>query len=262
MIGYPEGSVQDARIVKIEDKYYMNYAMQPYGFDCYPNGKGIPLYDTDNYPDWKKRPYPMITQSGIAVSEDRENFNHLCYTSPPDIDDRDHALFPEKINGRFVLLRRPIEFVGKKYGTLKPGIWISNSEDLVNWTTPDLLATSKYPWEGEKIGTAANPLKTEQGWLLLYHGVDKKAVYRVGAMLLDLEDPRKILARTKHYIMEPEEDYEREGLVIPNVIFPTSIVNKDGMAYIYYGCCDTCISLATVAVDELVQYLLTEEKEN
>ena len=259
MIGYPEGSVQDARVVKIEDLYYMSYAMQPYGFDCFPNGKGIPLYDTSKYPDWKKREYPMITQSGIAISKNKVDFNHLCYTSPEEIDDRDHVLFPEKINNRFFLLRRPIEYVGEKYGTDRPGIWLTSSEDLLSWSDPFLVATSKYEWEGEKIGAATNPLKTKEGWLLLYHGVDENSVYRVGALLLDLEDPRKVRARTKKFIMEPSEDYEKEGLVIPNVIFPTSMVNKDGIAYIYYGCCDSCISLATVAIDELLSYLLIEE---
>jgi predicted GH43/DUF377 family glycosyl hydrolase len=257
MIGFPEGSVQDARVVKIDDLFYMTYAMQPYGFDCYPTGEGEPDYDTSKYPNWKNRAYPMITQSGIAVSKDAIHFKHLSYTSSEDIDDRDHILFPGKINGSFILLRRPMEFVGDKYGTTQPGIWISKSKDLNYWTEPELLATSKQEWEGNRIGAAASPLKTERGWLLLYHGVDLNSVYRVGAMLLDLENPLKIIARTSHFIMEPEEYYERFGLVIPNVIFPTSIINRDGIAFIYYGCCDSNIALATVPVEELIDYILT-----
>lgn len=260
MIGYPEGSVQDARVVRIDDTYFMSYAMQPYGFDCYPKGDGIPDYDTSKYKDWGKSAYPMITRSGIAVSKDRVNFKHLCYTSPEGIDDRDHTLFPEKIDGVYVLLRRPIEFIGNGYGTNQPGIWLSYSRDLMTWTDPQLLAYPKYEWEGEKIGTATNPLKTEKGWLILYHGVDSNSIYRVGAMLLELRNPMKVLARTPDFIMEPSEYYEKVGLVIPNVIFPTSIVEKEGIAYIYYGCCDSSIALATVPVNDLVNYVLETGK--
>lgn len=259
MIDLPEGSVQDARVVKIEDKYYMTYAMQPYGFDCHPLGLGVPEYDTSKYPNWKKAEYPMITQSGIAVSDDKVNFKHLCYTSEKNIDDRDHTLFPEKINGKFALLRRPMEYVGEEYATEQPGIWLSYSDDLEEWSKPTLLATAEQEWEGGKIGAAASPIKTDKGWLLLYHGVDDTITYRVGAILLDLDDPMKIIARTTNFIMEPEEYYEKFGLVIPNVVFPTSIVEKEGLAYIYYGCCDSCIGLATVPMNDLVDHILSDK---
>jgi beta-1,2-mannobiose phosphorylase / 1,2-beta-oligomannan phosphorylase len=260
MLGLPEGSVQDARVVKIDNMYYMSYALQPYSFDCLPTGEGIPDYLSENYSGWDTMPYPMITQSGIAVSNDRVNFKHLCYTSPKNIDDRDHVLFPEKINGKFALLRRPKEFIGKKYGTTNPGIWLSYSQDLLKWTEPKLLAVAENPWEGNKIGAAANPVKTSEGWLLLYHGVDEKDIYRVGAMLLDLKNPLNVIARTVNFIMEPETYYEKFGLVIPNVIFPTGTVLKDGILYIYYGCCDSNISLATIKIDELIQFVLNDSK--
>ena len=260
MLGYPEGSIQDARVVEIEGNYYMSYAMQPYGFDCYPTGKGVPDYDTSKYSNWKKRPYPMITQSGIAISKNAIDFTHLCFTSDESIDDRDNTLFPEKINNKFALLRRPIEFVGKKHGTNRPGIWLSYSHNLSEWSEPKLLATVKNEWEGVKIGAAASPVRTDHGWLLLYHGVDSRAVYRVGAMLLDIDNPLKIIAVTKNFIMEPVEYYEKFGLIIPNVIFPTSTVLKDGLLYIYYGCCDSSISLATVPIDELVEHILHEDR--
>lgn len=255
-LGFEEGSVQDPRVVKIEGKYYMNYAFQPYGFNCYPNGEGVPFYDVSGYPKWEEEAYPMITRSGIAVSEDGKNFEQLCYTSPKEIDDRDHILFPEKINGKYALLRRPIEFVGEEYGTDRPGIWICFSDDLHTWSKPVLIARSEEEWEGKKIGAAANPIKTDKGWLVMYHGVDKGSVYKVGAFLLDLNDPTKVIARTKHFIMEPEEYYEKVGLVIPNVVFPTSLVEKDGLLYIYYGACDTSICLATIETEELVNHIL------
>jgi predicted GH43/DUF377 family glycosyl hydrolase len=257
-LGFPEGSVEDARVVKIDDVFYMCYALQPYAFDCWPTGIAVPDYYPEHYPSWaQNNTAPMITRSGIAVSRDGINFSQLCYTTPPEIDDRDNALFPEKINGKFALLRRPMQYVGEEYGTNEPGIWISFSDDLQNWTKPELLAVAEVPqWEGLKIGAAAAPLKTEHGWLLLYHGVDSKSVYRVGAMLLDLKDPKKVIARTKSPIMEPQEHYEKFGLIINNTIFPTAACLCKDELYIYYGCCDTCISLATVPIEELVQHIL------
>ena len=259
MLGYPGGSVEDARVVKIGGIFYMVYALQPYPFVCWPTGTGVPDYFPENYPDWlDNQTAPMITRSGIAVSEDGINFKPLCYTTPAEIDDRDNVLFPEKINGKLALLRIPMQYVGAKYGTPLPGIWISYSDDLLEWTEPELVAVAEnFGWEGTKIGAAAAPLKTEQGWLLLYHGVDQKSVYRVGALLLDLSNPQKVIARTKNYIMEPREYYEKFGLVLPNVIFPTANIIVNDLVYIYYGCCDTCISLATVPVQELTSHLLT-----
>ena len=257
MLGFPDGSVEDARMVKIDRKFYMCYALQPYAFDCWPTGIALPDYYPEHYPQWKENNVePMMTRSGIAVSDDGVNFEQLCYTTPADIDDRDNALFPEKINGKFAILRRPMQYVGEEYGTDMPGIWISFSDDLFEWSKPELVATAEVPeWEGLKIGGAATPLKTEKGWFVLYHGVDENSVYRVGAMLLDLDDPRKVIARTRKPILEPEYYYERFGLVINNVVFPTANLIHNDEIYIYYGCCDTSIALATVPVDEMLRHL-------
>jgi len=254
MAGYPEGSVQDARIVKIGSLYYLCYALQPHPMDCWPTGCGVPDYYTAQYPGWRECAWPMITQSGIAVSGDLIRFEHLCFVTPREIDDRDVVLFPEKIGGRFALLRRPVRNVGGEI----PSIRLSYSDDLRTWTPPQVVARPEQEWEGSKIGAAATPVRTERGWLLLYHGVDAHSVYRVGAMLLDLGEPSKVIARTSRFIMEPEEYYERVGLVIPNVVFPTGNVVRDGLLHIYYGCADTAIGLATVKLDELVDHVLEE----
>ena len=258
-LGLPGGSVQDARVTILDGKFYMVYAMQPYRFDCWPTGAGLPDYYPNHYPEWEAtRTEPMITQSGIAVSDDGVHFKQLCYTTPKEIDDRDNALFPEKINGKYALLRRPMQYVGEKYGTPRPGIWISYSSDLLKWGEPKLVATAENPeWEGAKIGAAATPLKTDAGWLVLYHGVCAKSVYRVGALMLDLEDPTKVVGRTRNFIMEPTEYYEKTGLVIPNVIFPTANIIRDGKVWIYYGCCDTCIGLATVPLEDLIEQTMS-----
>lgn len=260
MLGYPQGSVEDARVVKIEDRIYMCYALQPYAFDCYSTGYTLPDYAPEVYPQWKENNTEyMITRSGIAVSLDGKSFDQLCYTTPPEIDDRDNTLFPEKIGGKYAILRRPMQYVGKTYGTAIPGIWISYSEDLLNWSDPQLVATAENEqWEGTKIGAAAAPIKTEEGWLLFYHGVDEKHVYRVGVMLLDLKNPAKVLRRSGNFIMEPENYYEKHGLVIPNTVFPTTVLNLEGTLYIYYGCCDTCIGLARVPLQEVLGFLKEE----
>jgi len=99
---------------------------------------------------------------------------------------------------------------------------------------------------------------------MLYHGVQmlqpaiKRVVYRIGAMMLDLDDPTHVIARTPNFIIEPEMYYEKFGLYIPNVIFPTGNVVKDGLLYLYYGCCDTSIGLATIELEELINYLMRE----
>jgi beta-1,2-mannobiose phosphorylase / 1,2-beta-oligomannan phosphorylase len=253
MIGYPMGSVEDARVVEIGGLIYMVYALQPYAFDCWPNGVSVPEYFPEHYPEWELAGVPpMMTRSGIAVSEDGRTFRQLGFITPEDIDDRDCSLFPERIGGKFVLLRRPMQYVGEGYGTDRPGIWISESADLREWEEPRLLAVSERPWEGLKIGTAATPLRTDSGWILLYHGVDEDSRYRVGALLLDLERPGLVLGRTPEPIMGPEAYYEKFGLVIPNVIFPTANIMREGSIHLYYGCCDTCISLATIELDDLL----------
>ena len=258
MFGFPYGSVQDPRIVKIEDKFYLTYALRPASYGYYPTGVGKPIEVSPKYPEEWSRPENYLTRSGIMVSEDMIHFEQVAYTTPFEINDRDNILFPEKINGKFVLLRRPEEYIGEKYGTDRAGIWICYSEDLINWTQPKLIAVPEQEWEFKKIGGSAPPIRTEKGWLTLYHGVDKDNIYRAGVMMLDINNPEKILARSKSFILEPEEYYEKFGLYIPDVVFPTAAVVKEGLMYIYYGCTDTAISLATVPINELIDFVMAE----
>jgi len=255
MFGFPFGSVQDPRIVKLDGRYYMTYALRPCAMGYNPTGLGVPESYKPDYPDGWGTPEHYLTRSGIAVSDDLLHFKPLCYTTPLDINDRDNVLFPEKINGKYVLLRRPEEYIGERYGTDRAGMWITYSDDLMAWSEPKLIAKPEEDWEYKKIGASAPPLRTDKGWLTLYHGVDSQNIYRVGAMLLDPENPEKIVARAKGFIMEPEEYYEKFGLFIPNVVFPTGNIIKDGLLYIYYGCCDTAIGMATVPVEELLDFI-------
>ena len=242
-LGYEEGTVEDPRLVKIDGLFYLTFAYRPYTYNCYPTGVGVPDY-TPLRGELDKG--INNTRSAVAVSEDLRTFRLFSSVNGAEVDERDNVLFPEKIGGKFWLLRRP-----KQFGD-RPSIYYSTSEDCRTWSEPELFASPLYDWEGGKIGAGAPPVRTDRGWLLLYHGVDKQDVYRVGAMLLDRDDPTRVLARTAACILEPTEYYEKFGLVIPNVVFPTACVEKEGLLYIYYGCCDTSISLATVRVDELL----------
>ncbi len=277
MAGSVYGSVQDARVVKIKGVYYMTYAYRPFAWSSNPTGVGVPQSHESDFPGVVRAPFETgkmgsanvqgarpdnMTRSGIAISHDRVTWQHHAWATREDMDDRDVILFPEKINGKFALLRRPLQWVGDKYGTPHPGIWICFSEDLQTWTPPTLLIKPEYVWEDNRIGGSTPPIRTNAGWLVLYHGVQtqdarlRRVCYRVGALLLDLDDPTKVIARTKNFIMEPETYYERFGLYIPNVIFPTANVVMDGLLYLYYGVCDTAIALATIPLDELVAHVL------
>jgi predicted GH43/DUF377 family glycosyl hydrolase len=279
MAGSPYGSVQDPRVVKIDGTYYLTYAFRPFAWSSHPTGVGVPESHESEFPGVERAEYvpgvagthnvqggrpDNLTRAGVAVSHDRVTWRHLDWVSEPDIDDRNAILFPEKINGKFALMRRPLHWVGPDYGTEHPAIWITFSDDLHTWDSPTLLALPEFEWEDNRIGGSTPPIRTDAGWLVLYHAVQtldafvKRVCYRLGAMLLDGDDPTKVIARTSQPIMEPETYYERFGLYIPNVIFPTGNVVKDGLLYLYYGVCDTAIALATVPLDDLVAHLLSQ----
>ena len=255
-LGYEKGSLEDPRVVKIGEKYLMTFAFRPVTWDCSPTGLGVPDYE------------PLIGKKTDKINNTLtaivESTNMLDWTlvsivnETSEYDDRDVILFPELINGKYAILRRPLDFVGKNYGVDKPSIWISYSKDLKAWSEPQVVASPKYSFEKSKIGGGGTPLKTKDGWLIIYHGVNEKSVYSVGAMLLDLNDPTKVKGRIKNSILEPELYYERTGLVIPDVIFPSGTVIVDGIVKIYYGCCDTSIALAEVNLNELLEKFKTE----
>ncbi len=262
MAGSKYGSVQDPRVVKIDDTYYMTYAYRPFAWNSHPTGIGVPESFEPVFEGFSGRSEDNLTRSGIAVSKDKYTWEHFSWATPKEIDDRDVILFPEKINGRFAALRRPLSYVGSEYGTDRPGIWISFSEDLHEWTAPELVAKPEFPWESGRIGGSTPPIRTAEGWLVFHHGVDvedaaaRRVVYRMGAMLLDLEDPRKVLRRCPDVLMAPDTYYERFGLYIPYVVFPTANIVKDGMIYLYYGVCDTAIALATAPLDTVLKRVL------
>ncbi len=259
MVGSPVGSVQDPRIAKLDGRYYMTFAYRPYAWHSNPTGLGVPQSHQPEIPGWNGDPKTNQTRSGIAVSDDLYDWKFHSWVTAADIDDRDVILFPEKIGGQYVVLRRPLPFVEASHkGVMRGTIQMSFSDDLQTWSPPEVVVEPEFGWENNRIGGSTPPIKTKEGWLVIYHGVEtadasvKRVIYRVGVLMLDLENPRKIISRNPDFIMEPEEYYELFGLYIPNVVFPTANVVKDGTVYLYYGCCDTSIGLATAPLSDLV----------
>lgn len=257
---FDSGCVEDPRIVKFGDTFYVTYAYRPFPPGRYwENDHQIPReIGTDDYAPVGLR--ENKTNTGLAISKDLRRFKKLGRITRHDLDDRDVILFPEKINGQYVLLHRPMEWVGKEYGCDVPSIWISFSDDVMVWSSSQLLLTRQEEWESLKIGGSTPPLKTEAGWLVFYHGVSAKdRFYRVGALLLDINDPTKIIARSKQPIMEPEYNYELDGFY-QGCVFPTGNVIVGDTLYLYYGGADRYVNVATCRVSELINYLLNNNK--
>ena len=252
--GEDAGCVEDPRIVKTNGHFLITYAYRPYAPGQYwlapdqsaynPGDKNLPRAFGEN-----------LTSSGLLMSEDLKTFRRLGRISDPTLDDRDAILFPEKINGQYALLHRPKEWTGRKYRTKHPAIWISFGADPLRWGKDYLLAKGKFLWE-RKIGGAAPPIKHRKGWFMIYHGVDAQGVYHAGAMMLDLKDPRKVIARAPEPILSPEAKHEWEGLYPHGAVFPTGNVVVDGKLFVYYGCADKYIGVATGDLDKFVDYVL------
>ena len=191
----------------------------------------------------------------LALTDDFVNFDRLGPIMPPE--DKDAAMFPRRINGKWAIIHRPIA------ANYIPGahIWLSYSDDLVHWGDRRVLMRARRGgwWDANKIGLAAPPLETPDGWLLLYHGVRTTAsgsIYRLGLALLDLDDPLKVLHRSDEWIFGPTEWYEREGDV-DDVTFPSGLVldEKTGLLKMYYGGADSCIAVATAQLSNLMEYI-------
>ncbi|QSZ27342.1 glycosidase [Aceticella autotrophica] len=204
---------EDPRIVKIDDIYYMMYI----GFGGrYDEDYRICLATSKNLIDWKRH--------GIVLNE----------------PNKDAALFPQKINGKYVMFHRR-----------HPDIWIAFSDDLKNWYGHKrIIKPIEGSWESIRVGIAGPPIATKEGWFLIYHGADDNHVYRLGAALLDFNDPSKVIARQKEPILEPELEWEINGYT-PNVVFSCGNAIKDGVIYVYYGGADTVIGVAALDMKDI-----------
>ena len=210
-------------------------------------------------------------RGGIAVTDDFEHFDILSLSVP---DNRNMVLFPERIGGKYVRLERPFP-VYSRGGRDRFDIWLSDSPDLRYWGNSQLVLAVENVWyANDKIGPGAPPIKTKQGWLTLFHAVDRDNTrgkngweerwqkrYCAGIMLLDLENPAKIVGIYRDPLMAPEAPYEVAGGYRNNTIFPGGmILERSGEVKIYYGAADTVECLATAHVDDLVRLCLQGSK--
>jgi predicted GH43/DUF377 family glycosyl hydrolase len=193
---------------------------------------------------------PLVS---LAVTRDFRTFTRLGPAMPPE--DKDAALFPRRIDGRWALIHRPTPLAGPAH------IWLAFSPDLRHWGDHTLLLPAREGawWDAGKIGMGPPPLETPEGWLMLYHGVRSTAsgsLYRVGLALLDLEDPRTVLHRTDEWVFGPSEPYELVGDV-GGVVFPCGWIHDPTTdeLRIYYGAADSAIALATATLSDVLAYV-------
>jgi beta-1,4-mannooligosaccharide/beta-1,4-mannosyl-N-acetylglucosamine phosphorylase len=218
----------DPRVVKIEDKYYVTWCGGH-------NGPTISVAQTKDF----------------RVFERMENaflpFN------------RNGVLFPRKIGGKYCMLSRPSDDGHTPFGD----IYLSQSPDMIHWGMHRLVMgrggdeTGQW-WQRTKIGAGPIPIETSEGWLMIYHGVMDTCngfVYSMGAALLDLEEPWRVLYRTNKHLLTPDAEYEVSGHV-PNVVFPCAALHDEatGSLAIYYGAADTCTCVAYANIDELIEF--------
>ena len=225
--------IYDPRITKLENVFYITVAM-----------------------DMDKGCY-----IGLIKTNDFEEFEFLGIIS--NGESRNGVIFPEKVNGRYLMLERP----NKKSteGGVKSGeeIVISESENMIDWKMINTVMQGRFHYWDELIGSGPPPVKTKHGWLHIYHGIalHYQPIYQPGAVILDLQEPWKVIARTKYNILEPRELYETGGQV-PNVVFPTGMIvekfdgenfaTDDSEVKIYYGAADTSVCLCTSTIMELI----------
>lgn len=185
---------------------------------------------------------------GMRVTRDWKTFEHYGMVISPS--NKDCALFEEQIDGQYMCIHRPSGvIVGGHY------MWLGTSPNLKHWGEHVCIAQSRPgKWDSARIGIGASPIKTEAGWLVLYHGANEKNRYCVGAMLLDLKDPRRVIARTDEPLMEPTALYEREGF-FGNVVFSNGHVVQGDTVLFYYGAADNVIAGARFSIREILGVL-------
>ncbi len=183
---------------------------------------------------------------GLSRTQDFETFEPLGLALPPD--NKDGALFEEKVGGRYWCLHRPMSKWGLR-------IWTATSPDLRHWGDYTCIASPRPGmWDEERVGGGAAPVKTEAGWLEIYHGADRKGRYCLGALLLALDDPNCVLARSHDPIMEPNQPYEQEGFY-GNCVFTNGHVVDGDTLTLYYGASDSVICGATLSIREVLDSL-------
>ncbi|MGG6311921.1 glycoside hydrolase family 130 protein [Paenibacillus macerans] len=222
---WPEGplerwGIEDPRITKIGDRYHIAYS--------------------------------AISEKGVAVgrltTEDFSSFRREGLILAPT--NKDVAIFPDRINGQYYMLHRPVpEGIGQ------PEIWLAESPDLVHWGNHRyLMGLREGKWDGTRIGAGCVPIKTDAGWLILYHGADRTHRYCMGAALLDLQDPGRVIARMEEPLIVPEAEYETSGF-FHSVIFACGAILRGDRIRMYYGASDDSMACASFNFSQLMDAL-------
>ncbi|MBU3092605.1 glycoside hydrolase family 130 protein [Clostridium sp. CM028] len=212
-----EWGMEDPRITKIEDTYYVNYT------SVTRNGAATSLVSTKDFKTYERH--------GIIFAP----------------ENKDVTIFPEKINGKYITFNRPVPCaIGGA------DMWIAESPDLVHWGKQKHFygGSNEGAWENGRVGGGAVPFLTEKGWIKIYHAADKNDRYCLGAFLLDKNDPSKILAKTSRAILEPKATYEKEGF-FGNVVFTCGCLFEDGIVKIYYGAADDKVCRADIKIEDI-----------
>ena len=213
--------VEDARVTRFGDTFTINYTCVS------PDGWGTALATT--------RDFRTIERRGLIFT----------------VQNKDVSLFPEKIGGLYRALHRP-----NNSGFGRPSIWYAESPDLIHWGNHRCIARPRDTlWEEMKIGGGAPCIKTPRGWLQVYHGKGRDQIYSLFTLLLDLDEPWRVIKRASVPFLRPEMTYETDGF-FPNVVFSNGLVTwEDGRVFIYYGACDESTCLLEATVDELLASL-------
>ena len=232
------GGCEDPRLTRIKERVYMTYV----------------AYDGHSH--------PRVTLSSIHIDDflkKQWNWKKPVLISPPYIVDKNACILPEKINGKYVIFHRVF-----------PNILIDFVNDLdFDGETRWLIGQYKIPtrvlssdWDSLKVGCGPPPIKTKDGWLLIYQAVGSsdESRYKIGAMLLDLKDPTKVLARTRNPILEPAVSYENDGWKA-GVVYPCGAVIISDRLFVYYGGADTVVCVASVKLEPFLEQLATNHKE-
>lgn len=212
--------IEDCRVSQIDDTYYLTYTAVS------ANGVAV----------------------GLRTTKDWKTFDNKGLILPPH--NKDCAIFEEKINNKFYALHRPSSpQIGGNF------IWISESPDGVHWGNHKcILQTRKNHWDSARVGAGAAPIKTDIGWLEIYHGANEEHQYCLGAFLMDLENPSMVLARSQNPIMIPTEQYELTGF-FGNVVFTNGHIVKDDKLTIYYGASDEVVCAAHFSINHILSTL-------
>lgn len=209
--------IEDARVTRLENRYYINYS----------------IISSDSW------------CTALAVTDDFVNVEYLGIIFPPE--NKDVSIFNEKVNGKYRALHRP-----NNSGFGKASIWYADSPDLINWGNHRcLLRPRNTSFESVKIGGGSAPIKTSEGWLTIYHAKGDNQRYSLFALLLDFEEPWKIIKQAEQPLLQPEEQYETDGF-FGNVIFTNGIIIKGDTIMIYYGASDETCCLATGSISDIL----------